>query len=1386
MIAILRQIIRVLRVLVMLVLALAVGAVLVFTLTEKGRENLASLISDFASSPTSKVRVSGLDGIWSGNLTLDHLVLEDADGPWLAARDIAIDWSPLALLSKTFDAERVHAGRVEVARLPKSEGGEGGGSSLPIDIAVRSLDLPDIALGEALAGGIARLAASGSLGAKADPLDVDLDLSVKRTDGRDGAVAAKIRFAPSRDILDVAVEGSEPADGVVANLLRLPGAPAVSFSLTGKGPADDWTGEGSFSVDGEVVTTLKGGHRQTDGTRSLAVEGRGSFERFVPEALRPLLAGDTAFDVAAALGAAGGITVERATLESAAATVEAKGSIDPERGSDFSLDLASRGEPIRLRTGTGEDAVSLSIQRATARAFGDGSAPMLDITAVLPEVATAGNVATNVTATIHSDAFVVATQTGPVEISARAEGVSVPESDLMPLLAGPIELMATGLLGEDRIAIEKAQLSGSALRADLSGEVSRVDGSLRLDAAADAAAAALPAAAQRVAGDRVVLTGTVARDAAGVIDVSPLSLKSGPLSAEGAVELAGEKLSASLKGALADVGRLAEGATGAITFAVEAKGKAATPDVKLTVSADRVEAVERAITGLQLTASGVVDPANPAASLTVKGDVGGSTLSGSAELKTKDGRRAVDGLSLSLGDNRISGSLVLDDAFVPEGTVDFVLPDLGPLAALAFETVEGRAEGTIRFLRNDGIPELEVRAATAEFARGDVSGRDVAVEATVSDWLGDPVVSGRVTAASVTAGGAAIDGVDVKLTRAQEWTGFNGGATVNGMPSRAAGRLKGEDGKTTVELASASATVSRLAASLARPGVVVVEDGTATLDDLALSVGGGTAVISGTAGSSLALDVRLSSLPASTVNTFAPGLGATGTISGTARVTGAASRPTVGYQIDWTGAQTTQTREAGFGAMSIRSTGTYANDALEFTANVGDGSGLGMQGGGKVRLGGAVSLDLAFDGKVPFSFLTRRLAAQGLSLTGGADVSLTVTGAALSPTVGGTVRSTGARFVDSRSGVAITDLAADIAVGGGVATVRSLKGNLSTGGSISATGTVGIDASAGFPADLSLRIIDGRYTDGRIVTANLAGDLTLKGPLVSAPTLGGTINLGRTVITIPERLPGSLATLGVQHRNAPQAVIAQQEAIQPAAASGGSGALNLDLTVNAPQQIFIQGRGLDAELGGTLRLTGSSATPQAAGQFTMRRGRLSLLGRRLDFTRGTLGFSGSLIPYLDLAAETRASDATVSIMVTGPATDPKFSFSSTPSLPEDEVLARLVFGRSMSNLSPLQIAQLADAAAQIAGVGGPTSLLETLRSKTGIDDLDVKTDAEGNAAVSAGKYLNDRTYVTIEKGEKAGSGKATIDLDVGRGVKLRGEAAEDGKAKGGIFFEREY
>ena len=124
MLKVLRRIYKLLRFVILLSLALVVGAVAVLTLTGKGRENLAGLISTMASSPGSGVQIIGISGIWSGPLRIDSVVLSDADGAWLAARGIAIEWSPLKLLSSSFKASLVHADRVEVARLPESQRAE--------------------------------------------------------------------------------------------------------------------------------------------------------------------------------------------------------------------------------------------------------------------------------------------------------------------------------------------------------------------------------------------------------------------------------------------------------------------------------------------------------------------------------------------------------------------------------------------------------------------------------------------------------------------------------------------------------------------------------------------------------------------------------------------------------------------------------------------------------------------------------------------------------------------------------------------------------------------------------------------------------------------------------------------------------------------------------------------------------------------------------------------------------------------------------------------------------------------------------------------------------------------------------------------------------------
>ncbi len=1390
----LKRALRIFFYLAAVVVAAALGALIVFTTTERGRDNLAGLISSIASTPGSKVTVAGIDGIWSGALRVDHVVLEDSKGPWLVLRQVAVDWSPFALLTRTFSADRVAVGRIEAARLPVSEGepkrDTEGGFSLPVSLDIKAIDLPNIALGEALAGaGIAELAAKGSVKADASPLAVAAKLNVARNDGKQGTVDATVDFAPADNKLDLDVKASEPAGGILANLLQLPGDPSVDITLAGKGSLADWNGTGSFSVDGQVVTQLTGRNQQTEKGNRIEAKGDGDFARFLPDRFKPLLAGRTDFAFTGTATKTGGVEIEQAQINSDAVRGTAAGHVDPKGATDFSLQFNSVGPTLPLALGSKESPIDIEMKSATLRAFGEGSAPALDIGASLAKVTTTVTKFENIDLTIHSDNFDVANRVGPMTGSLTVDRIGFDNPTIAPLIAGKIKADVAGSLAKETINVDKGSIRSDTLIGDFNGKMALADGSIELNVKADAASSALPAAARPALGERAVLSAAIRRDSKGTVTADSITLDSGAVSASGSASLHEGQIVAELKGALADLSLLSKEAKGAIGLSVTAKGVMVAPDVSVSLSGDKLEVAGREISGLSLSAAGRADVANPAADVTLSATIAGQPLQGKAVLKTENGQRRIDGLKLALGNNGVAGDLVLDEAFLPEGTVTIDLPDIGPLAALALEKAEGDVRGTVRFAKRDGVPELALQAK-AGIKRGDLIARNVAIDALVSNYAAAPAVSGTVRADAVTSGTTTITGIAVDLKRDGDWTGFSGGATIKDIPARAVGRVKSTGGVTTLELASGQAVIRGLKAVIPELSTVTVANGTTTIQKLVVGVDSGRATITGTAGKALDIDVALTNLPVAAANTFSPGLGAAGTVSGTAKVTGAASAPSVTYNIKASGLGVAATRDAGIGAINLASGGTFVSNKLTFNADIGGAAGLALKGGGSVTTAGTPNLSVDIAGNVPFELLARKLAEQGLSLTGGANVAVQVRGPASKPVISGSVRSSGARVLDANSGLAVKDITLDIGMANGIATINRLTGTLSTRGTLSAGGTVGIDAGSGFPADLSIKLVDGRYTDGRIVTANLGGDLTIKGPLATAPAVSGTINLGKVVVTVPERLPTSLSTLNIKRKDAPAAVKAQDKALRPSGASSsagnGGGGLTLDVTVNAPNQIFVMGRGLDAELGGNLRLTGPASAPQAVGKFTLQRGRLSILGKRLTFTEGTLTFSGSLVPYLNMVAESTAGDATVNITVSGEATNPKFTFSSVPALPEDEVLARLIFGRSMSNLSPLQIAQLAEAAAQLSGVGGSTSLLEKLRGKLGVDDLDVTTDDQGGTAVSAGKYLNDRTYLNIQKGEKPGSGRARIDFNVGKGVKLRGEASDDGEAKGGIFYEKEY
>ena len=239
------------------------------------------------------------------------------------------------------------------------------------------------------------------------------------------------------------------------------------------------------------------------------------------------------------------------------------------------------------------------------------------------------------------------------------------------------------------------------------------------------------------------------------------------------------------------------------------------------------------------------------------------------------------------------------------------------------------------------------------------------------------------------------------------------------------------------------------------------------------------------------------------------------------------------------------------------------------------------------------------------------------------------------------------------------------------------------------------------------------------------------------------------------------------------------------AASGTSSRpLRLEIRINAPQRIFLRGRGLDAELGGRLTLRGNTDNIIPGGAIELVRGRLDILGKRLDLDQAKLELQGKFIPYLTVLASNAGNGVTSYVEISGPADEPVVRFYSSPDLPQEEVLAQLLFGRDLTTISALQALQLASAVATLAGKGGD-GIVGNLRNSFGLDDLDVSTDASGNSAVKAGKYISSKIYSEVEV-DQNGQSKINLNLDITKSTKLRGSVASDGQTGIGIFVERDY
>lgn len=1391
--------------------------------SEADKGYLTRLLEDNLSGDDRTVIISGFAGAFSSEATITQITISDVDGVWLTLDNVALIWNRSALLRGQIDVEKLAAEKITLSRLPAAQSDAPTPEAvpfalpeLPVGLALDTLDIARIDLGETILGQPLSFSLTGNAALASGELDAQI--VADRLDAKPGVFDIKANYANADRVLALDLTIAEAPGGLAATLLDLPGAPSVELTLTGDAPLDAFSAELAIATDGAPRIAGTFGLASIDDGTGFSVDIQGDVTTlFLPE-YKDFFGPDVALSASGAALAAGGFQLS--TLDVAAQSIRLNGSATiAASGLPQQISLSGQvsdpaGDIVLLPlTGPKTYVDRMDLNIGFDRALSDDWTTDINIAGfdrpglLIRDLSLSGGGVIRdangsaVTAQLQYQAAGITlddaamakalgdTISGDIDVDwqsgqpTRISRLALDGAGLALLADATIDGIESGLATKISVLLDTADIARfsdlagqplvGAANVVVIGDIAPLNGTFDaiLTGTTNDLAVSIDQLDPYLRGDGTLSLHAV-RDGAGT-RVEDLRLQTAMADISGKADLTSNGSRADLSVNLTDIAPVVAGLQGAAALDVDV-AQDANGQIVFDVSGD--------LPKTQFSANGTVDPTGDTqtialssaariSDLTVYQTISGQDLAGAANL-TIDGVVLGDGQSF---DMNISGNT--QDLRTGIARLDPLLRGAGEISAEVARVSQDRFE--VRGLTVT-TPEVALDLDGAGGLRGaaDLQGQLTLTNAAVLD----PALIGPLSLAIVA--------------------------------------TRDDQDRANVQLdATATGTTLAVRADIASPQDGYTIDGTINADvaDLARyrglagrPIGGAVSV---TASGTLAPDLRDFDvvLDATTRNAVTgisqvdTLLRGAGDIAVTARqVDGALSVPRFAVTYDniaATGALdgkdatgqgrfNARLRDIGLftdaisGAVTAQGTVQRGSNDWGVNATLTGPGGIAARANGRYSDAGRANIDVT--GNAPLALANDLIEPR--RATGDVRFDMAVNGPVALSSVTGEVALANAQIDAPNLGQSLRDISGTIRLLAGRAQV-AIQGALDSGGQININGPVNL--SAPYQGDVTARLSALRLQDPTLYETTVDGTINLSGPLAGGARIDGALTLGRTELQVPSSGIGALGDLpDVTHIGASSGVTRTLQragaVAQNTVSSGASGpAYPLNLTINAPSQIFIRGRGLDAELGGTLTLGGTTQNIIPLGQFSLVRGRLDILQQRFELTEGSATLQGDFVPFLRLVAATDTPTGTlVRIIVEGPATAPEVSFESVPDLPQDEVLAQLIFGRNLSEISPLQAVQLAAAVGTLAGRGGG-GLIDTFRQDIGLDDFDVTTDADGNAAVRAGKYLSENVYTDLTVNSE-GETNITINLDVTDNVTAKGTLDTDGETSIGIFYERDY
>lgn len=1294
------------------------------------------------------VRIDGMSGSILSDFSIDRLIVSDQDGDWLITNDVRVRWSPFALLGKTLSIEALEAESIDVLSRPILEASEDSEGALIERFQFQGIDLPDVDLVEPVLGRAMNLSLSGAVSHGPDGGEADLRAETDQGD----QLVSDLEWSPLL-VLSGTADVTGPPEGLLARLLRLNPGQSVS--------ADISTEESQTTVLADID-----GQRFVDALversqSTASVSGRLDPTRLpLLESVTPLLGGSVDFETVLPLDqdSPAQISIDAPKLQ-----LSASGRRDDGRVLFDEIDLRAT-EPLEgigpddftieqlAFTGTGEwgeDYRASGTVQAQGVSYNDNRLDRLSgpVTLILRdqilqfETDLKGR-ASEGRLTVADGAALAAT--GEFDIAARELSFSQSTINLPGLRASGSGRIGFAASAPDLRFDGQYDLNTAAFRdgpsARLRGQADlrTVNGRQQMSLTGQATQFGnLPSSLNPILGEQIDYSAQL-RFEEGRVLVPSFEARNETLTVNGEGNWSEGQLAADLDYSLQDYAYESVTASN-----ISGTGTLSGPPSDLTIEADlRAETLqigETQLTDATGTLSGTYRDGSLTGEAVVSGESDQGRLDAQSEVTWRDGSWSLGNIQGQLGEFQADGDLSGIGGDLASLRADLTLS--GSTSLVPAETIDARVLLADRRVDIDatleGVSTSIIREGTLRLVASGPR-EDITFQA---DLEGEARINEIDRPLTLSAQGQANLGEDILSVNADFETalsdlGLAGSTEIVRRDGSWTGAMdaQGLGGTLSAQLTDTESpelvfdvnqlAVSRLARLMARP----VTEGT-------LSAEGRFGVINNQLSGQAFLLLENLRSPVSD------------------------SRP-----------------------ISVRSELSIQDEQLQAILQAVDG---GLSG--NASLAGPIQTS----GQFPFIEYPLETPLQGRAdlrgeigplveiflppqtdFAGRIDTDVAFSLPYDLESLQGRVTLFRGIFEQGDIGLNLRDIVVEAELSGDTISVPTFSARDQGDGRLSGFGEMRLnDASAG----VELRAEKLQVISRREGQAEMSGNLSLT-RTSDLIRLSGELDVTDADINIARLPEPGLPTLDVNFGD---------RETEEETSNFASTLTELDIRIRSRGRVDVTGRGLDAALNLDARVVGAIDNPEITGEMSIERGRFNFLGKRFEFRDSSIILRDEIMQsVLALEAVRTTPDLTAVARVQGTFERPEIELTSEPTLPEDEVLSRILFGRSPTQLTALETARLAAALAQLSG-GSGFDLFGSLESAIGLDTLDIGQSDTGQTQLTTGKYLSDDVYLEVRTAAE-GTPSVAVEWQVRDNISVEAETVPNESERLSIQWKKDF